>query len=479
MGLAASQSIPRHPQLHSGSHGDSIALLGRSLPSSIDSTQLWSHEGFEAFTQDRNQGQTHNQPFDLSTVTAPATPAATLPSIVEPTPFTRISPEPVCNPPPPPRTNWAPLPVSTKTFPPSHLGDALGFLSLCAAAEPYYVGASTGFSLANLVQAAVYDRLNDPQTDVLSPTGSSVPTDSPHESSRSIRNLPSSNDRPFSCHRPGPTTKPAELPSEELGNSLLRAYLVKVHTQYPFLDREKLWAAHQARDRLAGGAGPTTREARLSLARLHLVYGIGARHLQLSGRSAHSFEKALPEAHFIAATEHLNAAFELRTTENIEILLLLAFYSLHSPSGPGAWHLTGMAVRLCVELGLHRRTKGLNESKRYADQMRKRLFWSALILERKIAVTLGRPFSLADYEIDVEVSCFSSLAAAIQYCPSTRTDPLRSRRTYRMTALPLLATRRPASLPRHSPLMYTSPHFSPLSPPCKLATARISPGRNS
>lgn len=279
-------------------------------------------------------------------------------------------------------------------FPPSHLGNALGFLSLCASAEPYYVGSSTGFSLANLVQAAVYDRLNSVEDETPSPASAAV-------SPEAVRNLPSTQDRPFSCHRPRPTTKPAGMPSDELGDALIAAYIDKVHSVYPFLDDGRLSALH--RDRVQINE-VVSREGRIGSAKLHLVYGIGARHLQLLGTSRVAFDRSLPEAHFTAAAGALNIAFELRSTDSIEVLLLLAIYSLHSPSGPGAWQLTGLAVRLCIELGLHRKVRAASAATRSQDQRRRCLFWSCLILERKVAVTLGRPFSLSDSDIDAEVN---------------------------------------------------------------------------
>ncbi|WWD17585.1 hypothetical protein CI109_102026 [Kwoniella shandongensis] len=326
-----------------------------------------------------------------------ATPAPTIPSNTS-TEDTRTAQISVESPAPGQSSSSTTAELS---FPPSHLGNALGFLSLCAAAEPYYVGSSAGFSLANLVQAAIYDKM-DGETSSTSDTPRDSPAGtSPSDSVRPIRNLPSTNDRPFSCHRPRATTSAASLPDNELGEALMQGYFVKIHRFYPFLDRQVVTKNHVERHDL-----PTdglSLAQRVILVRLHLIYGLGARHLQLSGQGP-TFDKTLPEAHFIAATRHLEQAFELRTTENIEIMLLLAFYSLHSPSGPGVWHLTGMAIRLCVELGLHKRVKGLPDSKRYVDQRRKRIFWSALILERKVAVSLGRPFSIHDWDIDVETS---------------------------------------------------------------------------
>jgi hypothetical protein len=330
----------------------------------------------------------------------------------------------------PPAVPTAPT-APTRALPSAHLANALGFLSLCAAAEPYYVGSSTGFSLANMVQKAMSESFKEVEVGAAPSTGvivSGIQTparrvqtsESPEDNQDSLRNLPSIDDRPFSCHRPRPITKPAPLPADDLGNAFLKAYLSKVHAFYPFLDQHRLQSQHTLRHQL--NSEPVTREDRSALAKLHLVYGIGSRHLQLAGKGV-PFERSLPEAHFIAASQHLSAIFELRTTENIEIMLLLAFYSLHSPSGPGVWHLTGMAVRTSVELGLHRNVRDLAETQPHVDQVRKRLFWSALILERKVAITLGRPFSLSDDDIDAQVG--SQLQQHIQLADST--DPGRHR----------------------------------------------------
>ena len=283
----------------------------------------------------------------------------------------------------PPAVPTAPT-APTRALPSAHLANALGFLSLCAAAEPYYVGSSTGFSLANMVQKAMSESFKEVEVGAAPSTGvivSGIQTparrvqtsESPEDNQDSLRNLPSIDDRPFSCHRPRPITKPAPLPADDLGNAFLKAYLSKVHAFYPFLDQHRLQSQHTLRHQL--NSEPVTREDRSALAKLHLVYGIGSRHLQLAGKGV-PFERSLPEAHFIAASQHLSAIFELRTTENIEIMLLLAFYSLHSPSGPGVWHLTGMAVRTSVELGLHRNVRDLAETQPHVDQVRKRLFWS-------------------------------------------------------------------------------------------------------
>lgn len=62
--------------------------------------------------------------------------------------------------------------------------------------------------------------------------------------------------------------------------------------------------------------------------------------------------------------------------------------------------MVGLAMRTAIDLGLHRNDyeKGLDTQ---GIQTRRRLFWTVYSLERIIAISLGRPFSIADRQIDV------------------------------------------------------------------------------
>ncbi|KAH0829627.1 hypothetical protein FOPE_10241 [Fonsecaea pedrosoi] len=55
-------------------------------------------------------------------------------------------------------------------------------------------------------------------------------------------------------------------------------------------------------------------------------------------------------------------------------------------------------MRHCLDCGLHRKTNNLSN---LVDQRRKRIFWTAYMLERSVARTVGRPYSVSDRDIDV------------------------------------------------------------------------------
>jgi hypothetical protein len=58
-------------------------------------------------------------------------------------------------------------------------------------------------------------------------------------------------------------------------------------------------------------------------------------------------------------------------------------------------------MKMCIELGLHRRRSLKKISLK--SELRKRLFWSCYYWDREISIAMGRPFSISDHDIDVEV----------------------------------------------------------------------------
>lgn len=183
-----------------------------------------------------------------------------------------------------------------------HFAAGVGLLSSCAAAEPHYFGYSSGLTLAHFVEAAIES--NDTPTNV---------------------SLPILADRPFSSQIPTSRTPLAPVPTKANGGRFIRAYLATIHPLYPFLDRKSLWNLH----------GNAIRDGRSlhgsDLAKLHLVYAIGSRCLQLL--NSDQVGRNVPEGHFLSAMEHIPEVIKVTSLRSIEITLLLALHSMRSPSG--------------------------------------------------------------------------------------------------------------------------------------------------
>jgi hypothetical protein len=63
--------------------------------------------------------------------------------------------------------------------------------------------------------------------------------------------------------------------------------------------------------------------------------------------------------------------------------------------------MIGLAIKLSISLGLHRRRRSAILS--LDTELDKRLFWTCYCLDRDINLTMGRPPSIADSDIDNEV----------------------------------------------------------------------------
>jgi Fungal specific transcription factor domain len=62
----------------------------------------------------------------------------------------------------------------------------------------------------------------------------------------------------------------------------------------------------------------------------------------------------------------------------------------------------GVAMRICIDLGIHRRSTSLVKPN-FKEEMRKRIFWSCYCLDRQVSIPIGRPFAISDHDIDTPV----------------------------------------------------------------------------
>jgi hypothetical protein len=246
-----------------------------------------------------------------------------------------------------------------------------------------YLGASSGAPLAKIIQSSISRSVVQMSQGKAIEEGSTL------------------NDGPQKTGDEGTLfTARAPMPRRPLADKLLMAYIHKVHSKHPFLSRSKLRRLNicrlelqPAEDLPRGHRFPV--ENRLDWFMLHMVYAIGARYLQLSRDT----EYVSAEAHYASALLDIDEVLDVQSLVNVQCMLLLALYQLRSPSGPGLWSMIGVVMRHCLDGGLHRKSN----LPLLLDQQRKRLFWTVYMLERSVARTLGRPCSVTDREIDVEL----------------------------------------------------------------------------
>ncbi|KAI1133025.1 fungal-specific transcription factor domain-containing protein [Nemania abortiva] len=291
------------------------------------------------------------------------------------------------------------------------LAEAVELLALGNIEAPAYVGASSGLNLAltlgEMVQATVWNKALP-----LDANGSRLGTTDGIGVPGGARAI----------NRQEMVARTAEPPTDEHGTTLINTYLNQPQTRYPFLDEKEVWDLHGKRVTLhETPVQQLTKPERFGLFKLYMVYAIGAMLIQLTERNT----ATPPENYYMTALQHLFTARESKTTQNVEAMLLLVLYHVRS-SSYGIWYMIGLAMRTCIDLGLHTRRHEVSLD-RYTIQMRRRLFWSVYSLERTIAICLGRPLSIPDRQIDVDLPLDPEDEVWDETTPAQMVSPARRR----------------------------------------------------
>ncbi|EXJ91784.1 hypothetical protein A1O3_00334 [Capronia epimyces CBS 606.96] len=185
----------------------------------------------------------------------------------------------------------------------------------------------------------------------------------------------------------------APLPSRAYTSMLTSAYFEQVHPQFPFLHRPTyLQWEEEVMTACESGYTPDPTKAFFVFA----LCAVGVLTGPLAGGS-------LPEGLYASAENLMEHVMQLNTLESIQAILCCAMYSIRSPVGVSLWLLSGLALRQCTELGLHRKIPWYRvDSNPLKTQIRRRVFWCCYNLDRAMSITLGRPQSITDSDIDVE-----------------------------------------------------------------------------
>jgi len=264
------------------------------------------------------------------------------------------------------------------------LVDGVAYLSLCASgttdttSEPYYVGSSSGATIARIIQSSIFRSSGKrattlPVNQTCQATGTSRPP------------VP-----PESTHSDEPV---ADFPDRQQARMLFDVFFERIHTRWPLLDRvvyTKLFDKQFVRGAL------TIIERSI----FHLIYAITARFLSLTRKPC----GVDSEHHLVAATEPMDYILDQHNLATVQFLILLGVHGQRSPYGAGAWSQIRYATSVCIEMGLHRKKKvtGSPELARDAE-LRRRAFWACYCLDRVTSIVLGRAFAIADRDINVEV----------------------------------------------------------------------------
>ncbi|KAL6715111.1 hypothetical protein ACLMJK_007372 [Lecanora helva] len=341
----------------------------------------------------------------------------------------------------------------------------VGMVSVQGASDPRFLGSTSGISFARVVFAAVKSSVPGASSDKNGGRGSKPGS----VGSAVAANTTSMRDSFFGLQSK-PNIKPAPFPDRALGLRLVNLYFEHANPQIPILHRPEFMGlfarAYASKDR--------QRSAR-ELYMLNIVFAIGAgilledssgkdsSNLETGSTSPMKQEPASPNPKRLKASNqqrqpeeyHASAMIHLESflgsmpaadqpdgfgggLEQLQAVLLLAGFALLRPVAPGLWYITGVAVRLGVDLGLHYEddadvqddrdsqdtatnvgfTKGTSNDlgtappalpdrkergrKQWMRDLRRRLWWCVYSFDRLVSTCVGRPFGITDAVITTD-----------------------------------------------------------------------------
>lgn len=120
----------------------------------------------------------------------------------------------------------------------------------------------------------------------------------------------------------------------------------------------------------------------------------------------------LADSFYLAAMNYLEKVVSHKNLKTLQCLVLIAQYSLLTPTRTAIYYIVGLQTRLCQQLGLTEekyiaQTHGNNETNAIVLDMRRRLSWIVLSMEFGLAQSLGRPNGFATGQDHVDVGFFA------------------------------------------------------------------------
>lgn len=265
--------------------------------------------------------------------------------------------------------------VESTASDPQEMVRSMGLVLLESSNQPRFMGTSSGVTFAKMVLAAI-------KHDPLSAS---------HDAQEQLR-------RPSRTSAP-PSAQAASLPPRHAAQHILGVYFSYRTPHAPVLER---FRAQQIIDRVYGTWESSNNNlssiAEYDLFVANMIFAVGLHGMPIAGggrpsQSEGCFHSALH------CVERL-LAYSPSDLETLTVVLLLAQYIALNPSQGSLWQLTGIALRIAIDLGLHWETHNVLGLPRTLLNQRRMLYWAIYRLDRFLVITLGRPFGIAELSMN-------------------------------------------------------------------------------
>ncbi|RGP58894.1 hypothetical protein FLONG3_11348, partial [Fusarium longipes] len=200
------------------------------------------------------------------------------------------------------------------------------------------------------------------------------------------------------------------LPSREMANSLKDTFFSHYQVQYPILDQKEFEdTMSQFYDTCDGRSSISDLTHDDVWVRFMINMVLAIPLMSMAGN--HDESHALSKGFTANAMADVSLIMQTKSVKSLQCLLLLLLLSILDSSPAPVWYISGLCMRMCIDLGYHSErtismslSAGLDEAQteQEADNKR-RLFWIAYSFDRTFNILLNRPFTFDNLSVDINL----------------------------------------------------------------------------
>lgn len=198
-------------------------------------------------------------------------------------------------------------------------------------------------------------------------------------------------------------TSPISLPTREGAQNLLKAYFQWANQSLPLVHEPTLVQKLELLYSTTGTVDLAEANTEYKLAVFFVFEIFAVALLTLQKYDPWRIPTSMAARYHKTALKAINEAGLPTDVMGVQALLLIAQYSYHHPTAWAVWKTVGTAMRLAVELGLHRDPAPSNKLDPLTLENMRRTFWVAYSMDINISIILGLPSCLSDGAIMAKV----------------------------------------------------------------------------
>jgi len=196
---------------------------------------------------------------------------------------------------------------------------------------------------------------------------------------------------------------------EKLSRAFLDIHFTRLQFKYPLLDEEEIFEFHNSyvTNNLSGYMNNND-FFHYCCCRMWMIFAISSCLHMTTGK----YNGPPPARYFSTAIRHITKVVNMNNYQKIEILTLAVLYLIRTDRDSVClYDIIEDSLKLCMEMKLHKaETYQKITSKEKVSKLR--LWWCVYLLERMITIAVGKPYSLSESQVDLELPLFDEEPSA-------------------------------------------------------------------